>query len=69
MTEDRALIPERDVKIEEHGAVTDVIVPLAQAGVAGAVGAAVSNHLGKSDQPPPRPDPPTIELPPGVDRD
>jgi hypothetical protein len=45
MTEDRALIPERDVKIEEHGAVTDVIVPLVQAGVAGAVGAAVSNHL------------------------
>jgi hypothetical protein len=46
-----------DIQIEERGVVTDVIVPLAQAGVAGAVGAAVNNHLSKPKDPPPPPPP------------
>jgi hypothetical protein len=34
-------------KGEQKGLVTDVIVPLGQAAVAGGVGAAVANQLGK----------------------
>ena len=58
------LPPPRSVDLEEHGsAVSDVIVPLAQAGVGGAVGALVSNHLNKTkDSPaPPPPSPPAEE--------
>lgn len=55
--------------IEEHGInlVTDVAVPIAASGAAGAAGAWVQSKL-KSDSPPPPPEP-TIELPPGVDRE
>jgi hypothetical protein len=57
--------------LEEHGLVTDVVVPIVAGGVggavSGAVSATVSNHLNQN-QPSESSPPPTIELPP-VDRD
>jgi hypothetical protein len=40
---------------EKRGLVTDVVVPIAQSGVSGAVGAAVANKLGGRKQPPATP--------------
>jgi hypothetical protein len=34
-------------KIEKHGVVTEVVVPIVQSGVAGATGAAVANAISK----------------------
>jgi hypothetical protein len=39
---------------EQKGLVTDVVVPIAQAAVAGGVGAAVANQLGKPKGEPPK---------------
>lgn len=61
MPEEKPSGGSRDVQIEERGVVTDVIVPLAQAGVAGAVGAVVNNHLNKPNDPPPPPAPPPAD--------
>lgn len=61
MPDEKATGPSRDVQIEERGVVTDVIVPLAQAGVGGAVSAAIGNHLSKPKDPPPPPPPPPAE--------
>lgn len=57
MKEDGAA-PTRGERIEERGSLlTDVVVPLAQSGVGGAVGALVGNHLSKPKEPPPPPPP------------
>lgn len=56
----------------KHGLVNDVVVPIVASGVAGAVGGAVGAHVANVVQDPPSespPDPPRIELPPGVDPD
>ena len=59
MPDEKTPAPRREVQIEERGSiVNDVIVPLAQSGVGGAVGALVGNHLSKPKDPPPPPPPP-----------
>jgi hypothetical protein len=58
MPDDETAGPRREVQIEERGVLTDAIIPLAQAGVGGAVGAVVSNHLSKPKDPLPPPPPP-----------
>jgi hypothetical protein len=61
MSDGKSTPPPRSVDLEERGSVvSDVIVPLAQAGVGGAVGALVSNHLSKPKGPP-APPPPSAE--------
>lgn len=51
--------PRSEEKIEERGVISEVVVPLAQSGVGGAVAAVVGNHLSKpKDEAPPPPPPP-----------
>ncbi len=55
--EKRPAVTGDHIQIEEHGVVTDVIVPLAQSAIGGAVGAVVAGKLGEKPPDPPPPPP------------
>jgi hypothetical protein len=51
MSKDKPDLPQAPPH-EEKGLITDVVVPLAQAAVGGAVGAAVAGHVARPKDPP-----------------
>lgn len=65
-------VPSGD-RLEEHAILNDVIVPIAMGAAGGAASAVVTNLMqgkgGGPSDPLPEPEAPSIELPPGVDRD